>query len=208
MDALHGAPKLAWRTDAAGKDSLGNPVARVVLTDAATGKQIDAWDSIETATGDGKSLYSGTVPLQTTPVRVDVPAEGRDARQHLHGRRRRTRPTAASSTICWSRRARGASSPTPTTTGAPAATSDRASAAVDAQYGTDTTWDYYKNVHGRNGIGGDGKGSYNRVHYGNDYNNAFWDDSCFCMTYGDGDGTTLRAAGRRSTWPGTRCRTA
>jgi Zn-dependent metalloprotease len=62
---------------------------------------------------------------------------------------------------------------------------------VDAQYGTDMTWDFYKDVFGRNGIGNDGKGSYNRVHYGNKYNNAFWDDSCFCMTYGDGDGTTL-----------------
>ncbi len=56
---------------------------------------------------------------------------------------------------------------------------DRASAAVDAQYGTDVTWDYYKDVHGRSGIAGDGKGSYNRVHYGNGYNNAFWDDGCF-----------------------------
>jgi hypothetical protein len=26
------------------------------------------------------------------------------------------------------------------------------------------------------------------VHYGNAYNNAFWDDVCFCMTYGDGNG--------------------
>ncbi len=62
---------------------------------------------------------------------------------------------------------------------------------VDAQYGTAVTWDYYKNVHGRNGIFGDGSGSYNRVHYGSGYNNAFWSDSCFCMTYGDGDGTTF-----------------
>jgi len=68
---------------------------------------------------------------------------------------------------------------------------DRATAAVDAQYGTDETWDYYQDVHGRNGIAGDGKGSYNRVHYGTNYNNAFWDDNCFCMTYGDGDGKTF-----------------
>ena len=37
---------------------------------------------------------------------------------------------------------------------------------MDAQYGTDETWDYYNNVHGRNGIFGNGTGSYNRVHYG------------------------------------------
>jgi len=68
--------------------------------------------------------------------------------------------------------------------------SDRQTTAVDAQYGTAQTWDYYKNVHGRNGIANDGRGAYNRVHYGRSYNNAFWSDSCFCMTYGDGDGTT------------------
>jgi Zn-dependent metalloprotease len=53
------------------------------------------------------------------------------------------------------------------------------------------TWDYYKNIHHRTGIGNDGKGAYNRVHYGFGYNNAYWSDTCFCMTYGDGDGTHL-----------------
>lgn len=32
VNALHGTPKLAWRTDAVGLDSLGNPVARTVVT--------------------------------------------------------------------------------------------------------------------------------------------------------------------------------
>ena len=26
------------------------------------------------------------------------------------------------------------------------------------------------------------------MHYGNNYDNAFWNDGCFCMTYGDGGG--------------------
>jgi zinc metalloprotease ZmpA len=56
-------------------------------------------------------------------------------------------------------------------------------------YGSAKTWDYYKTVHGRNGIAGDGKGALSRVHYGKRYNNAFWQDSCFCMSYGDGDGS-------------------
>ena len=66
---------------------------------------------------------------------------------------------------------------------------DPATAGVDAQYGTNETWDYYKNIHGRTGIGNDGVGSHNNVHYSSGYDNAFWDDSCFCMTYGDGDGS-------------------
>ena len=67
------------------------------------------------------------------------------------------------------------------------------------------TWDYYKNVHGRNGIFGNGAGSLNRVHYGNNYVNAFWDGTK--MTYGDGDGITT-ARWSPSTWPATRCATA
>ncbi|WP_328555683.1 MULTISPECIES: M4 family metallopeptidase [unclassified Streptomyces] len=189
VDALHGTPRLAWRTDAVARDPLGNPVARTVLTDARSGARIDAWDSVETAAGDGDSLYSGTVPLETT-------ASGSTYQLKDPTRGNTYTGDAANKTdlcifgICISR------APATLFTDADnhwgtGATSDRSSAAVDAQYGTDETWDYYKNVHGRNGIAGDGKGSYNRVHYGTNYNNAFWDDSCFCMTYGDGDGSTF-----------------
>jgi Zn-dependent metalloprotease len=66
--------------------------------------------------------------------------------------------------------------------------SSRESAAVDAQYGTNMTWDFYESTFGRNGIFGNGTGSFNRVHYGSKYDNAFWDGSK--MTYGDGDGTS------------------
>lgn len=68
---------------------------------------------------------------------------------------------------------------------------DRASAAADAHYGTMATWDFFMERFDRNGIRDDGVGSLSRVHYGNNYNNAFWSDSCFCMTYGDGDGSVL-----------------
>ena len=39
-------------------------------------------------------------------------------------------------------------------------------------------------MHGRNGIFGNGNGVPSRVHYGNNYVNAFWDGAQ--MTYGDG----------------------
>ncbi|MGW3916801.1 M4 family metallopeptidase [Streptomyces sp. NPDC005070] len=189
VDALHGTPRLAWRTDAVGRDRLGNPVARTVLTDARTGARIDAWDSVETATGDGTSLYGGTVPLETT-------ASGSTYQLKDPTRGNTYTGDAANKTdlcifgICISRAPATLFTDADNHWGTGTA-ADRSSAAVDAQYGTDATWDYYKNVHGRNGIAGDGKGSYNRVHYGKNYNNAFWDDSCFCMTYGDGDGSTF-----------------
>ncbi|MEV7000768.1 M4 family metallopeptidase [Streptomyces sp. NPDC093982] len=189
VDALHGAPKLAWRTDAVAQDSAGNPVARTLLTDARTGAKIDAWDSIEQAAGDGKSLYAGTVPLETTASGSTY--QLKDAtRGGTYTGDAANKTDLCILTICLSRAPSTVFTDADNRWGTGAA-SDRATAAVDAQYGTDVTWDYYKDVHGRNGIAGDGKGSFNRVHYGNDYNNAFWDDTCFCMTYGDGDGTQL-----------------
>ncbi|AKN69725.1 peptidase [Streptomyces sp. PBH53] len=189
VDALHGSPRLAWRTEAVGLDRLGNPVARTVLTDARTGAQIDAWDSIEAARGDGKSLYSGTVPVETTPsgpsYQLTDPTRG-----NTYTGDARNKTDLCILGICLSRAPATVFTDADNHWGS-GTTADRASAAVDAQYGTDETWDYYKDVHGRSGIAGDGKGSYNRVHYGSNYNNAFWDDSCFCMTYGDGDGTTF-----------------
>ncbi|MFM9442685.1 M4 family metallopeptidase [Streptomyces acidiscabies] len=186
VDALHGAPRLAWRTEAAALDPLGNPVARTVLTDARTGARIDAWDTLETVTGDGRSLYSGTVALETTPsgaaYQLKDPTRGDTY----------TGDAAGASDTCTG----GACTRVPVSpltdddnhwgTGTAA---DRSTAAVDAQYGSAMTWDYYKNVHGRDGIANDGRGSHNRVHYGNKLANAFWNDDCFCMTYGDGDGT-------------------
>jgi Zn-dependent metalloprotease len=190
VDALHGAPKLAWRTNVTAKDTLGNPVARTVITDAVSGRQIDAWDDIETATGDGKSLYSGTVPLETTASGSTFQLKDPTRGNTYTGDAANKTDLCFLTSICVSRAPSTVFTDTDNHWGT-GATADRASAAVDAQYGTDVTWDFYKNTFGRNGIAGDGKGSYNRVHYGNAYNNAFWDDSCFCMTYGDGDGTTF-----------------
>ncbi|MFI1510352.1 M4 family metallopeptidase [Streptomyces sp. NPDC020597] len=189
VDALHGAPRLAWRTNATGSDSLGNPVARTVLTDARTGARIDAWDALETATGDGKSLYGGTVPLQTTrsgsTYQLKDPTRGNTY----------TGDAADKTDVCGGGTCSGRVPVTLFTddddhwgTGT---TADRSTVAVDAQYGSDMTWDYYKEVHGRIGIADDGKGSFNRVHYGNRLANAFWNDGCFCMTYGDGNGTSF-----------------
>ena len=190
VDALHGTPKLAWRTQATAQDTLGNPVARTVLTDARTGRQIDAWDDIETATGDGKSLYSGTVALETTlsgsTYQLKDPTRG----GAYTGDAANKTDLCILTSICISRAPSTVFTDTDNHWGT-GATSDRSTVAVDAQYGTDVTWDFYKNTFGRNGIGNDGKGSYNRVHYGNSYNNAFWNDSCSCMSYGDGDGTSL-----------------
>ena len=57
-------------------------------------------------------------------------------------------------------------------------------AALDAHWGAMMTYDYYKNIHGRNSYNNLGGKIISYVHYGNNYENAFWNGSV--MTYGDG----------------------
>ncbi len=59
--------------------------------------------------------------------------------------------------------------------------------ATDAHWGAEQTYDYYKNMHGRNSYDNKGALIYSFVHYtpnGAGYDNAFWNGSS--MSYGDG----------------------
>jgi Zn-dependent metalloprotease len=175
-------PSLAWDVPVSGESADGTPFEKHVIVDASDGRQLDAWDDIHTAAaaGTGRTLYSGNVALTTNSI-----SGGYELRDPSRG---------GTYTINLNNRKSGGSILTDAdNTWGNNTTSDAASAATDAQYGTAMTWDYYKNVHGRNGIANDGKGAYNRVHYGRSYANAYWSDSCFCMTYGDGDGTSIKA---------------
>jgi bacillolysin len=60
-------------------------------------------------------------------------------------------------------------------------------AAVDAHYGAQMTYDFYKAVLGRDSIDGQGEKLISNVHLQNNLVNAFWDGKQ--MNYGDGDGT-------------------
>jgi Zn-dependent metalloprotease/subtilisin family serine protease len=63
--------------------------------------------------------------------------------------------------------------------------------AVDAHYYAGVTYDYFKNVFERNGIDDEGKEIKSIVHYGEDYNNAYWDGEY--VVFGDGDGEEFRS---------------
>ncbi|MEP6504026.1 MAG: M4 family metallopeptidase [Betaproteobacteria bacterium] len=69
-------------------------------------------------------------------------------------------------------------------------TTNGQTAAVDAHYGMATTWDFYMNVFGRNGIDNRGTSPLSVVHvvdgYGYYYDNAYWSDFVFGMFYSDG----------------------
>ncbi|WP_215141360.1 M4 family metallopeptidase [Exiguobacterium qingdaonense] len=62
-------------------------------------------------------------------------------------------------------------------------------AAVSAHVNATKTYDFYKNLYGRNSYDNYGAALNSTVHYGSRYNNAFWDGSK--MVYGDGDGSTF-----------------
>lgn len=62
-------------------------------------------------------------------------------------------------------------------------------AAVSAHDYASVVYDFYKNLFNRNSIDNNGMSIISTVHYGSNYNNAFWDGSQ--MVYGDGDGTTF-----------------
>ncbi|MEV8590653.1 M4 family metallopeptidase [Streptomyces sp. NPDC051180] len=168
-----GAPVLAYETVVGGLQHDGTPNELHVVTDAKSGAKLFEWQAIET--GVGNTMYSGQVTLGTAPsYTLTDTGRGNHKTYDLNGGTSGTGTLFSNTTDTWGN-------------GLP---SNRATAGADAHYGAALTWDYYKNVHGRSGIRGDGVGAYSRVHYGNAYVNAFWSDSCFCMTYGDGTGNT------------------
>ncbi|MFJ3495547.1 M4 family metallopeptidase [Streptomyces sp. NPDC086091] len=173
-------PVLAWETVVGGLQDDGTPNELHVITDAATGQKLYEYQGIET--GSGKSLYSGTVTLGTTLSGGSYQLNDTGRGGHKTYNKARSTSSAQGTLFTDADDVWG--------TGAASSSSTDQTAAVDAAYGAQTTWDFYKNTFGRNGIKNNGVAAYSRIHYGNAYVNAFWDDSCFCMTYGDGSGNT------------------
>lgn len=169
-------PVLAWDVYFEGIDADQTPTETHAIIDAMRGREIDRWDLVHTASanGTGQSLYLGTVNLATDSI-----TSGFALRDPTRGNNSTGNAKASNATFTDADNRWGTGS-----------NSNAQSAAVDAHFGVSRTWDYFKTVHGRNGIANDGRGSSSRVHYGTNYVNAFWSNSCFCMTYGDGDGTT------------------
>ncbi len=202
VDATSAKPRLAWLVTLPGTQKDGTPSRLDRYVDARSGKVLRSEQRIQTVDGDGASLYGGTVPLRLTQsgssYQLKDPTRGNTYTTDMNN--------GTDSFLCQifgSGCKTGTLFTSPDTHFGTGTTSSRESAAVDAQYGTNTTWDYYKTTHGRNGIFGNGTGSYNRVHYGQNYVNAFWDGTK--MTYGDGDGasygplTSLDVAGHEMT---------
>ncbi|MFF2954521.1 M4 family metallopeptidase [Kitasatospora sp. NPDC057965] len=169
-----GSPRLAYRTAVHGERADGTPSRQQLVTDAATGQVLSTHEEVQTVNGTGKGVHVGTVTLNTTQSGATYQLKDPSRGNQWTGNAKNGNALYTDADNVWGN-------------GTP---SDTQSAAVDAQFGTGATWDFYKNTFGRNGIKNNGVGASNRVHYGNAYVNAFWDDSCFCMTYGDGQSNT------------------
>ncbi|MGW2822873.1 M4 family metallopeptidase [Streptomyces sp. NPDC001443] len=134
-----------------------------------------------TAFGTGSSLFVGKVPLVTTRTAATTYV--------LKDPSRWGTETRDAKGLELEDFAQGKQFTTTNDTWGNGAVSNRASAAVDAQYGVTKTLDFYKKTFGRKGIENNSKGARAMVHFGNKVGNAFWDPYCDCMLYGDGDGT-------------------
>ncbi|MEU8587322.1 M4 family metallopeptidase [Streptomyces sp. NPDC048664] len=167
-----GKPVLAYETIVAGLQDDGTPSRLHVISDAATGKKLFQYQGIET--GVGNTQYSGKVDLTTAQSGSSYTLTDADRGGHktynLDHKESGTGTLFSQSSDTWG----------------DGTVKNAGTAGADAAYGAQQTWDFYKKTFGRSGIKNDGKAAYSRVHYGNAYENAFWDDGCFCMTYGDG----------------------
>lgn len=170
---------LAYRVNLTG-DLESGPVNDVVFVDARSGALFLGYDNVQSAAtaGTAKTMYLGSaVPLTTDSVSansyrlVDPSRGGMSAVNLAYGM-----SGGAVFTDTDNRWGSG--------TGA-----DPATGGAEALATAEITWDFFAQTFGRKGIANDGVGSQQRVHYLTGYNNAFWNDACACMTYGDGDGT-------------------
>jgi len=169
--ASEGAPRLAWQVTTTGVRASQTPSRLHTWVDARTGKVLSSAETIEEGTGN--TQYSGAVPLNTTATGSGFQlADSHNYTTDLLGGTSGAGTLFTDADDVWG-------------TGS---TSNRQTAGADAHWGAQETYDYYSSVLGRAGIWNTGAGARSRVHYGNAYNNAFWDGTQ--MTYGDGANNT------------------
>ncbi|MFE9202945.1 M4 family metallopeptidase [Micromonospora sp. NPDC007230] len=172
-DADAAGTALAYEVVVGGAYADGTPSELHVLVDATTGRVRDSWEGVQ-RDGTGNTFHSGTVTvgstLSGTTYQLADATRGGHRTYDLNGGTTGTGTLVTSASNVFG----------------DGTLANRQTAAADAAYGAQMTWDYYKTTFGRNGIRNDGVGAYSRVHYSANYANAFWQDSCFCMTYGDG----------------------
>lgn len=177
--ARDGDARLAYEIVFTGIVGEETPTEMHVFVDARSSELINQWEGIQTVAGSGNGFFVGSVALETLlasgSYQLKDPNRGNQATNDMANKTNGSGKIFLDADNKW----------------ASGLLSDRATVGVDAQFGAATTWDFFKLKFGRLGLRNDGVGALSRVHYGRAYNNAYWSDACFCMTYGDGDGKTF-----------------
>jgi Zn-dependent metalloprotease len=147
-------PVLAWDARVTGISSEGTESLHHFIVDATSAQILDQWDDVQTtaASGSGNSLYAGVVPLTTdfngaNYVMTD-PTRGGHYTCTLANTTSGACTNFTDADNIW---------------GTLASTADPQTVGVDATYGQNLTWDFYKVSFNRNGIANDGAGAYSRV---------------------------------------------
>jgi zinc metalloprotease ZmpA len=169
---------LAWEVSTRGHAAEN---ATVTYVSATTGRTLASWSTVDTAddVGKGKTQYSGTVKLNDVKKgsKFTLQDNSRGVQKIYNANHTQAEGVGTIYTgknHVWGNHKEG----------------NVETAAADAAYGIGTTWDFYLNTFGRDGIGDDGIAGRGFVHYGANYVNAFWSDGCFCMEFGDGSASS------------------
>jgi len=172
------------------------PLYYDVVVNARDGEIIDRWNMLQTVEGVGKSQYNGEVPLSTTlannTYQMLDPERGKGGAFGAMAITNANHGTAsgrvyASTVNTWGdgkQFVEGGS-----TTGANGQT-----AAVNAMWGLQNTYDMHKNVLGWVALDGQDTATHIAVHVNRGYDNAYYSDTCRCMFIGDGTHFTNLAA--------------
>ena len=173
---LENKHKLAWKFDIYALEPLGG---KSIFVDAQTGEILAAQDLIlhTEVTGTAVTAYSGTQKIQTdstAPTTFRLREFKRGKGIETFNMRKGTSYGAAVDFLDadnnWNN-----------------VNANKDEVATDAHWGAEMTYDYFDKEHSRNSFDGNGAKIISYVHYGNNYNNAFWNGSY--MTYGDGNGS-------------------
>jgi Zn-dependent metalloprotease len=183
-----GVDHLTYRVQMVRLDGTSQTALPVRFIDAHGGYVVLAYDNLQTGTGTG--IYNGTVTFGT----------GFNTQYSMYVMEDLTRRVSTLDMLNlsdWSQGSESISNSTDVWNG------PRHPAAVDAHYAAKKYLDYLQLVHGRNGIDGEGGPYYTYsfadggllaaqvVHFGTNYNNAFWEPTRNIVVYGDGDGAAF-----------------
>jgi len=177
----NGVASLTWKVRNEGHVAEGH-VDKVAFVSAGSAQVLRAWDDLQTSNvaGTGAGMY---MPSGGSAITVDKTAATTFYLRNAGSPTYFTCDMRNGRSSCYYVTGSSASF------GTGSISTSGPTAAADAEFGAETTLSYYKTKFGRNGIDNANLSTYSRVHYSRGYENAFWSDSCSCMTYGDGAST-------------------